>query len=191
MEERRFSEEEIERGASVSELVEVEGRQVVRIRWNTGKTSAGRLFGRYGREGRPDFFRLLFGSIAGSLRQQFGEKGEEIFGRIRDSREFRETTRKIFDDMKAWFFNEVAPRHNIEPGDIFMIITQLEVDPNTGVVTWDRDKTEVVFWVRSDRCVQRETDECRALKEENERLRTELEEVRKRVEELTRLLESR
>lgn len=58
------SEEEIERGGVSAELVK---GNILKIRWVTGKTSAARLFGKYGREGRPDFFRLLFGAIGGSL----------------------------------------------------------------------------------------------------------------------------
>ncbi len=67
VEERREeagSEEEIERGGVTAELVK---GNILKIKWVTGKTSAARLFGKYGREGRPDFFRLLFGAIGGSL----------------------------------------------------------------------------------------------------------------------------
>ncbi len=68
VEERREEadgEEEIERGGgATAELVK---GNILKIKWVTGKTSAARLFGKYGREGRPDFFRLLFGAIGGSL----------------------------------------------------------------------------------------------------------------------------
>jgi hypothetical protein len=66
---------EEERTVERAHVEEREGRQILVLRWNTGKTSAGRLFGRYGAGGRPDFFRLLFGAVAGSLREKFGPPG--------------------------------------------------------------------------------------------------------------------
>lgn len=194
---------EEERGEVRSELVEREGKKYVLIRWNTGKTSAGRLFGRYGPGGRPEFFRLLFGAVAGSLREQFGpEEGEKIFSRIRDSDKFRETSKELFDGVKKWFFEEAAPRHKLERGDIFMITTELVLDPETGEITWNKDKTELVYWVRSDRCgaaaapdyekIKQERDELakevERLRAENERLRKELEEVKNKLEQITRLI---
>ncbi|WP_243676088.1 hypothetical protein [Vulcanisaeta distributa] len=91
------SEEEIERGGGVSaELVK---GNILKIRWVTGKTSAARLFGKYGREGRPDFFRLLFGgAIGGSLRSQFPEdKANELFNNIRNSQGFKDSLDEVFE----------------------------------------------------------------------------------------------
>jgi len=193
-----LSEREIELGGSRSEVVEREGRRVLLIRWNTGKTSAGKLFGRYGEGGKPDFFRLLLGAVAGSLREQLGSEGEEVFNRIRDSRRFRDSVTRIFEEMKDWFFREVVPRYGLEKGDIFMIVAPLELDLETGELTWIRDRTEFYYWVRSDRCVaQREAgeevklrEEVERLREENERLRREVEELRAKLDSLRRLLGS-
>ncbi|MGC8994853.1 MAG: transcription factor [Pyrobaculum sp.] len=167
------------------------GKQILVIRWNTGKTSAGRLFGRYGAGGRPDFFRLLFGAVAGSLREKFGPQGEEIFNKIRDSEEFRRTSREIFDEMKEWFFNEQAPRHGLDKGDIFMIITEIELDPSTGELRWRKDKTELYYWVRSDRCQQVAAPrECKDLAEENAKLRQEVERLRAELNQIKERLAS-
>ncbi len=192
---------EEERGEVRSELVTKEGRKLVLIRWNTGKTSAGRLFGRYGPGGRPEFFKLLFGAVAGSLREQFGPDGENIFARIRDSEKFRETSRELFDWLKKWFFEEAVPKYKLERGDIFMISTELLLDPETGELTWSKDKTELVYWIRSDRCGQQAPDveslrrekeelakEVERLKAENERLRKELDEVKEKLRQITSLL---
>lgn len=191
-----------ERGEVRSELITREGRRFVLIRWNTGKTSAGRLFGRFGPGGRPEFFKLLFGAVAGSLREQFGPDGENIFARIRDSDKFRESSKELFDELKKWFFEEAVPKYKLERGDIFMLTTELLLDPETGELTWNKDKTELVYWVRSDRCGQavapdiealrRERDELakevEKLRAENEKLRRELDEVRERLRQITNLL---
>ena len=190
-----ISEREMELGGSRSEMVEREGRRVLLIRWNTGKTSAGKLFGRYGEGGKPDFFRLLLGAVAGSLREQLGSEGEEVFSRIRDSRKFRDSMVRIFEEMKDWFFREVVPRYGLEKGDIFMIVAPLELDLETGELTWLRDRTEFYYWVRSDRCAAQAGEEAAKLREEldrlraeNERLRREVEELRSKMENLRRLL---
>ncbi|MEL9991035.1 MAG: transcription factor [Thermoproteus sp.] len=193
---------EEEKGEVRSELVTREGKKLVLIRWNTGKTSAGRLFGRYGPGGRPEFFKLLFGAVAGSLREQFGPDGENIFTRIRDSDKFRETSRDLFDGLKKWFFEEAVPKYKLERGDIFMISTELLLDPETGELTWNKEKTELVYWIRSDRCgqaaapdyesIKRERDELakevERLKAENERLRRELEDVKEKLRQITSAL---
>ncbi|NPA24003.1 MAG: transcription factor [Crenarchaeota archaeon] len=189
--EKAATEEAIERGEARSVVEEVEGRRVLRIRWITGKTSAGRLFGRYGKEGRPDFFRLLFGAIAGSLREQFGEEGEELFNKLRESREFKQSVSKLFEEMKNWFFNEIVPKYGIEPGDIFVITAEIEVDLETGRITWNKEKTSVIYWVRSDKLPEK----CREImgtvsgSEEVEKLRKMLEEKDKEIERLKKEIE--
>lgn len=172
---------EEEKTVERAHVEEREGRRVLILRWNTGKTSAGRLFGSYGVGGRPDFFRLLFGAIAGSLREKFGPQGEELFEKIRDSEGFRRNGKKLFEDMKTWFFNEVAPRYGLERGDIFMVITEVEVDLNTGELMWRKDKTEFYYWVRSDRCQQAAPPDCKELAEENARLKQEVETLRREL----------
>jgi len=180
VEEREYTEEELEVGRAVPQLITREGRPVLKIRWTTGKTSAGRLFGRYGRGGKPDFFRLLFGAVSGSLRAQYGsEKGEEIFNNIRDSEGFRRSMQQLFNQVKEWFFNEVVPRFNLEKGDIFVITTELELDPDTGEITWNRENTQVVYWVRSDKCAPR-VEEVKV-----EEYKERLEEVERKLRELT------
>lgn len=189
---------EEERGEVRSELITKGEKKLVLIRWNTGKTSAGRLFGRYGPGGRPEFFKLLFGAVAGSLREQFGPDGENIFNRIRDSEKFKETSRELFDGLKKWFFEEAVPRYNLERGDIFMISTELVLDPDTGELLWNRDKTQLIYWIRSDRCggsdakLREERDrlakEVELLRAENERLRRELEDVKRKLQQITSLL---
>ncbi len=185
---RSNSEEAFERGEARSAVVEVEGRRVLRIRWNTGKTTAAKLFGKYGKDGKPDFFRLLFGSIIGSLREQFHERGVDEFNRIRESKEFKESVQRVFDEMKSWFFNEVAPKYRIEPGDVFVITTEIDVDLETGEVGWHKDRSDVLYWIRSDKLQER----CRELgvagraevsAEEIERLRKEVESLRAEVNE--------
>ncbi len=199
--EKAATEEAIERGEARSVVEEVEGRRVLRIRWITGKTSAGRLFGRYGKEGRPDFFRLLFGAIAGSLREQFGEEGEELFNKLRESREFKQSVSKLFEEMKNWFFNEIVPKYGIEPGDIFVITAEIEVDLETGRIIWNKEKTSVIYWVRSDKLPEKcreimgtsvtgseEVEKLKKMLEEKdkeiERLRKELEELKKKLKEV-------
>lgn len=191
--EKAATEEAIERGEARSVVEEVEGRRVLRIRWITGKTSAGRLFGRYGKEGRPDFFRLLFGAIAGSLREQFGEEGEELFNKLRESREFKQSVSKLFEEMKNWFFNEIVPKYGIEPGDIFVITAEIEVDLETGRITWNKEKTSVIYWVRSDKlpekCKELLGSEAGPAVEEIEKLKKMLEEKDKEIEKLKKELE--
>ncbi|ABP51453.1 transcription factor [Pyrobaculum arsenaticum] len=182
---------EEERTIERAHLVERGGRQILVIRWNTGKTSAGRLFGRYGVGGRPDFFRLLFGAVAGSLREKFGPQGEDLFNKIRDSDEFRRSTREMFDAMKEWFFNELSPKYGLDKGDIFMLITEVEVDLATGELRWLKDKTEFYYWVRSDRCQQSVAPrECKELAEENARLRQEVEKLRDELNQIKNKLAS-
>lgn len=151
-------EEELERGGVSAELVR---GNILKIRWVTGKTSAAKLFGKYGREGRPDFFRLLFGAIGGSLRSKFPpeDKANEIFRRIRNSQEFKDSLDNVFDSMKSWFFDEVVPRYKLERGDVFAISTTLELNIDTGELKWDRESTRVIYWVRSDRIAEK----CREL----------------------------
>ncbi|MFN7105121.1 MAG: transcription factor [Pyrobaculum sp.] len=168
---------------------EREGRRILVISWNTGKTSAGRLFGRYGAKGRPDFFRLLFGAVAGSLREKLGPHGEEIFNKIRDSEGFRRSTSEIFEKIKEWFFGEIVPKYGLDKGDIFMLITEIELDIDTGEVRWRSDKTEFYYWIRSDRCQPAavvEVKDCKELAEENARLKQEVEHLRR---ELTQIKE--
>ncbi len=190
------SEEAIERGLTRSVLEEVEGKRILKIKWVTGKTSAGRLFGRYGKEGRPDFFRLLFGAIAGSLKEHLGEKAEEEFNRLRESRSFKESISELFEEFKSWFFNEIVPKYGIEPGDIFVITTELEIDLDEGKITWHKDKTEVIYWVRSDKLPEKcrqicaEIEGTEDLKRELEKLKKEKEELEREVERLRRELEA-
>ncbi len=184
------TEEAIERGESRSVIEEVEGRKILKIRWVTGKTSAGRLFGRYGKDGKPDFFRLLFGAIAGSLREHFGDEGEKEFNRLREQKEFKESVSRLFEEMKSWFFNEVVPKYGIEPGDIFVITTELEVDLETGRIDWNKDKTSVIYWIRSDKLAEK----CKEIGvgvsvEEVEKLRKMLEEKDQEIERLKREIE--
>ncbi|RLE56303.1 MAG: hypothetical protein DRJ40_05955 [Thermoprotei archaeon] len=178
----------VEAGITRSILTVTEdGRKILRIRWVTGKTSAGRFFGRYGREGRPDFFRLLFGAIAGSLREHFGpEESEKIFSELRDKPEYKTSVRQVFDEMKSWFFNEIVPKYKIEPGDIFVIVTDLELDLTTGKLTWFRDRSEVIYWIRSDKLqeVLEELKKGAAPPTEVGELRRKVEELSTRVREL-------
>ncbi|MFP3160333.1 MAG: transcription factor [Vulcanisaeta sp.] len=186
-ERREEGEEEIERGGVSAELVR---GGILRIKWVTGKTSAARLFGKYGREGRPDFFRLLFGAIGGSLRSQFPEdKANELFNSIRNSQNFKDSLDEVFDSMKRWFFDEIVPKYKLERGDVFVISTTLELNINTGELKWDREGTQVIYWVRSDRVAEK----CRELGiaaaaptggEELDRLRRERDELMNRINEL-------
>ena len=187
-EEEVGGEEEIERGGATAELIK---GNVLKIRWVTGKTSAARLFGKYGREGRPDFFRLLFGAIGGSLRSQFPEdKANELFNTIRNSQGFKDSLDDVFESMKKWFFDEIVPKYKLERGDVFVITTTLELNINTGELKWDKESTQVIYWVRSDRVAEK----CRELgfttagagvsAEEVDRLRKERDELMSRVKEL-------
>ncbi|GAB6946589.1 transcription factor [Vulcanisaeta sp. JCM 16161] len=186
-EERReeAGEEEIERGGATAELVK---GNILKIRWVTGKTSAARLFGKYGREGRPDFFRLLFGAIGGSLRSQFPEdKANELFNNIRNSQGFKDSLDEVFESMKRWFFDEIVPKYKLERGDVFVISTTLELNINTGELKWDKESTQVIYWVRSDRVAEK----CRELgitagagAEDVDKLRRERDELANKVKEL-------
>ncbi len=187
-EERRgetSGEEDLERGGVSAELV---GGNILKIRWVTGKTSAAKLFGKYGREGRPDFFRLLFGAIGGSLRSKFPEnKANEIFRMIRNSQGFKDSLDNVFNSMKKWFFDEVVPKYKLKRGDVFAILTTLELNIDTGELKWDRENTQVIYWVRSDRIPEK----CRELgvagtgSEEIDKLKRENEELTRRINELT------
>ena len=182
-------EEEIERGGAKAELIR---GNILKINWVTGKTSAARLFGKYGREGRPDFFRLLFGAISGSLRSKFPEdKANELFNSIRNSQGFKDSLDTVFEAMKDWFFREVVPKYKLERGDVFVITTTIELNLDTGELKWDKESTQVIYWVRSDRVAEK----CRELgmaagtgagagAEEVERLRRERDELESRVREL-------
>lgn len=183
--EREFlerEEEEVERVAR-SEIVEIEGRKYLKIRWITGKTSAAKLFGRYGRGGRPDFFRLIFGAIAGSIKEQFGS--DEKFNEIRESKEFKESTSRTFEEMKSWFFNEIVPKYKIEPGDVFVITTDILVDLETGEIKWDKESCEIIYWVRSDKLAEK----CKEIGIEVKEVKPpeEVEELKRKVEEIEKL----
>lgn len=196
-------EEEIERGGARAELVR---GNILRIRWVTGKTSAARFFGRYGREGRPDFFRLLFGAIAGSLREHFPEdKANELFNNIKNSNGFKDSLNDVFESMKRWFFDEIIPKYKLERGDVFAIITNLELDINTGELKWDKNTAQVIYWIRSDRVQEKcremsagaGTADVEGLKRENEELKKKIKELESRInglvnenEELKKKLES-
>ena len=196
--------EEIERESSVSELVTTEtGARVIKITLTTGKTSAARLFGKYGREGRPDFFRIVFGAIANSLRKNLGdEEGTRKFNEIKNSPAFKDSMDKIFNDMKNWFFNEVIKKYDIGKGDVFVITTELDLNIDTGEVTWNKDNSQVIYWVRSDKIkaisgcgeleeeVKRLREENERLKAENERLQSELNDIKSRLNELMKILGS-
>ncbi|ADY00583.1 MAG: transcription factor [Vulcanisaeta sp.] len=179
-------EEEIERGGVSAELVK---GNILKIKWVTGKTSAARLFGKYGREGRPDFFRLLFGAIGGSLRSQFPEdKANELFNNIRNSQGFKDSLNEVFESMKRWFFDEVVPKYQLERGDVFVVSTTLELNINTGELKWNKESTQVIYWIRSDRVAEK----CKELgitvgagSEEIDRLRRERDELAGKVKELT------
>lgn len=120
--------------------------------------------------------------MAGSLREKFGPQGEELFNKIRDSDGFRRGSRDIFENLKEWFFGELAPRYGLDRGDIFMIITEVELDLATGELKWRRDKSEFYYWVRSDRCQQTAAPrDCQELASENARLRQEIEQLRREL----------
>lgn len=188
-EETPSSSEEIERESSVSELVTEAGKRVVKIRLSTGKTSATKLFGKYGREGRPDFFRIIFGAVANGLRSSLGpEEGESKFNEIKNSQPFRESLSKIFNEIKDWFFNEVTKKYNIGKGDVFLILTELDLDLETGELRWVRENSQVIYWVRSDK-VQSVTcepveQELRKLREDYEKLKSEYDKLKEENESL-------
>jgi hypothetical protein len=91
--------------------------------------------------------------------------------------------------MKRWFFDEVVPNYKLERGDVFVISTTLELNINTGELKWDREGTQVIYWVRSDRVAEK----CREMGiaaaaptggEELDRLRKERDELMNRINEL-------
>jgi hypothetical protein len=195
-----FLGEELEKGSARSELLTIEGRNILKIRWITGKTSAGRLFGRHGRAGKPDFFRLIFGIVAGSLRERLpGDKASEVFNRLKSSREFRESVSSFFNEIKDWFFNEAVPRYRVSPGDVFVISTEIDIDLDTGRITWNRNNVQLIYWVRSDKVMEtcrelaRQSQEelsrrIRELEDENKALRAEIMELKGKLEDALRSL---
>jgi hypothetical protein len=202
--------EEIERESATSELVTEAGKRIIKIKLSTGKTSAGKLFGRHGKGGRPDFFRIIFGAVANSLRTSLGEEeGEAKFNELRDRREFRESLTKVFNDIKNWFFTEVTKQYDIGKGDVFVILTELDLDLETGELRWVKENSQVVYWVRSDKIKAAEScgkveEELKRLKEdydklreenlrlknENEALSRELADIKARLSELLKVLGS-
>ncbi|MFP3196770.1 MAG: transcription factor [Caldivirga sp.] len=202
--------EEIERESATSELVTEAGKRIVKIKLSTGKTSAGKLFGRHGRGGRPDFFRIIFGAVANGLRTSLGgEEGEARFNELRNRHEFRESLTKVFNDIKNWFFTEVTKQYDIGKGDVFAILTELDLDLETGELRWVKENSQVVYWVRSDKIKATEScgkveEELKRLKEdydklreenlrlksENEALSRELADIKARLSELLKLLGS-
>ncbi len=202
--------EEIERESATSELVTEAGKRIIKIKLSTGKTSAGKLFGRHGKGGRPDFFRIIFGAVANSLRTSLGEEeGEAKFNELRDRREFRESLTKVFNDIKNWFFTEVTKQYDIGKGDVFLILTELDLDLETGELRWVKENSQVVYWVRSDKIKAAEScgkveEELKRLKEdydklreenlrlknENEALSRELADIKARLSELLKILGS-
>ncbi|MFP3301325.1 MAG: transcription factor [Caldivirga sp.] len=202
--------EEIERESATSELVTEAGKRIVKIKLSTGKTSAGKLFGRHGRGGRPDFFRIIFGAVANGLRTSLGgEEGEARFNELRNRHEFRESLTKVFNDIKNWFFTEVTKQYDIGKGDVFAILTELDLDLETGELRWVKENSQVIYWVRSDKIKAAEScgkveEELKRLKEdydklreenlrlksENEALSRELADIKARLSELLKLLGS-
>ena len=202
--------EEIERESATSELVTEAGKRIVKIKLSTGKTSAGKLFGRHGRGGRPDFFRIIFGAVANGLRTSLGgEEGEARFNELRNRHEFRESLTKVFNDIKNWFFTEVTKQYDIGKGDVFAILTELDLDLETGELRWIKENSQVIYWVRSDKIKATEScgkveEELKRLKEdydklreenlrlksENEALSRELADIKARLSELLKLLGS-
>jgi len=169
--------EEIERESATSELVTEAGKRIIKIKLSTGKTSAGKLFGRHGRGGRPDFFRIIFGAVANGLRASLGEEeGEAKFNELRDRREFRESLTKVFNDIKNWFFTEVTKQYDIGKGDVFLILTELDLDLETGELRWVKENSQVVYWVRSDKI--KATESCSKVEEELKRLKEDYDKLR-------------
>jgi len=195
-----FISEELERGSARSELLTIEGKSILRIRWISGKTSAGRLFGKHGKAGRPDFFRLLFGIIAGSLRERFPEdRANELFNKLKLSKEFKESMSNLFEEIKNWFFNEVVPKYKVSQGDVFVISTEIEVDLESGRIRWNKDKAQLIYWVRSDKVMEtckeialQDKEELmrriRELEEENRALKAEILELKGKLEETLKSL---
>ncbi|MGC8569785.1 MAG: transcription factor [Caldivirga sp.] len=200
--------EEIERESVTSELITEAGKRIVKIKLSTGKTSAGKLFGKRGRGGRPDFFRIVFGAVANGLRSSLGsEEGEAKFNELRNKSEFRKSLSQVFKDIRDWFFNEAIKQYNIGKGDVFAILTELDLDLETGELKWVREGSQVIYWVRSDkiravescgkieeeyRKLKEDYDKLREenirLKEQNTALSKELANVKARISELMKLL---
>lgn len=187
------AEEEIEKESATSELVTEAGKRVIKIKLSTGKTSASRLFGKHGRGGRPDFFRIVFGAVANSLRSSLHDEGEAIFNDLRNKREFKDSLTKVFNDIKNWFFNEAVKRYDIGKGDVFIISTELDLDLDTGEIRWVPENTQVVYWIRSDKVkaaasCDKVEEELRRIKEEYDKLREENNRLRSQNEELAKEL---
>ncbi|ABW02452.1 hypothetical protein [Caldivirga maquilingensis] len=188
--------EEVERESVTSELVTEAGKRIIKIKLSTGKTSAGKLFGKHGRGGRPDFFRIVFGAVANGLRTSLGnEEGEAKFNELRNKSEFKKSLNQVFNNIKDWFFNEAIKQYNIGKGDVFAIITELDLDLETGELKWVREGSQVIYWVRSDKITAPEScgkieEELRKLKEDYDRLREENIRLKNQNEELNRELAS-
>ena len=186
--------EEVERESVTSELITEAGKRIVKIKLSTGKTSAGKLFGKHGKSGRPDFFRIVFGAVANGLRSSLGnEEGEAKFNELRNKSDFRKSLNQVFKDIRDWFFNEAIKQYNIGKGDVFAIITELDLDLETGELKWVREGSQVIYWVRSDKIRVPEScgkveEELRKLKEDYDRLREENIRLRNQNEELNREL---
>ena len=82
------------------------------------------------------------------------------------------------------------PKYKIAPGDIFIIISELELDLEDGRLVWNKDKTQLIYWIRSDRLAEKCRELGIAAGEDVERLKSENEELRRRVEELEAKLRS-
>lgn len=91
--------------------------------------------------------------------------------------------------MKRWFFDEIVPKYKLERGgDVFVISTTLELNIETGELRWDKESTQVIYWIRSDRVAEK----CKELgitaggagAEDVDRLRRERDELANRVKEL-------
>lgn len=189
--------EEIERESATSELVTEAGKRIIKIKLSTGKTSAGKLFGKHGRGGRPDFFRIVFGAVANGLRSSLGnEEGEAKFNELRNRSEFKKSLNQVFNEIKDWFFNEAIKQYNIGKGDVFAILTELDLDLETGELKWIREGSQVIYWVRSDKIKATEAaescskieEELKKLKEDYDKLREENIRLKNQNEELSREL---
>ncbi|WP_291767197.1 transcription factor [Caldivirga sp. UBA161] len=188
------SEEEVERESVTSELVTEAGKRIIKIKLSTGKTSAGKLFGKHGKGGRPDFFRIVFGAVANGLRSSLGsEEGEAKFNELRNKSEFRKSLNQVYKDIRDWFFNEAIKQYNIGKGDVFAILTELDLDLDAGELKWVRENSQVIYWVRSDKIRVTEScskveEELRKLKEDYDKLREENIRLRNQNEELSKKL---
>jgi len=115
----------------------------------------------------------------------------------------------VFNDIKNWFFTEVTKQYDIGKGDVFAILTELDLDLETGELRWIKENSQVVYWVRSDKIKTAEScgkveEELKRLKEdydklreenlrlksENEALSRELADIKARLSELLKLLGS-